>query len=205
MTAVSVSSRPQVRIAVRSGRAVAVGVGDEPVALAGGDPVEQALAVADLAPRALSLQPRESFGMAYQGQRMFTAIGAVAGRRGQQGIPGPAGGQSFQRLAGETLSALRLVYELDGEVFALDSGDADHIDMLLGITLTAAAAGEPVNVQRSGVIDDAGWSWTPGLVWLGVDGRLTQTPPADGFDVLIGAATSATRITLNITDPIELE
>ena len=127
------------------------------------------------------------------------------GPPGPPGVPGPAGGSALQRLAGETLSALRLVYELDGEVFALDSGDADHIDMLLGITLTAAAAGEPVNVQRYGVIYDAGWSWTPGRVWLGVDGRLTQTPPADGFDVLIGSATSATRITLNLTDPIELE
>ena len=127
------------------------------------------------------------------------------GGQGPPGVPGPAGGSALQRLAGETLSALRLVYELDGEVFALDSGDADHIDMLLGITLTAAAAGEPVNVQRSGVIDDGGWSWTPGRVWLGVDGRLTQTPPVAGYDVLIGSAVSATRITLNITDPIELE
>lgn len=97
MTAVSVSSRPQARIAVRSGSAVALGVGDETVALAGGDPVEQALAVADMAPRALSLQPQEPFGVAYQGRRLFTAIGAVAGRRGeagpegQPGQPGPPG------------------------------------------------------------------------------------------------------------------
>ena len=127
------------------------------------------------------------------------------GPPGPPGVPGPAGGSALQRVAGETLSALRAVYELDGEVFVLDSGDADHIDLLLGITLTAAAAGDPVTVQRSGVIDDAGWSWTPGRVWLGVDGRLTQTPPANGFDVLIGSAVSATRITLNLSDPIELE
>ena len=143
--------------------------------------------------------------MSLQQQEVLLVEQGGQGPPGPPGVPGPAGGSALQRLAGETLSALRLVYELDGEVFALDSGDADHIDMLLGITLTAAAAGEPVNVQRYGVIYDAGWSWTPGRVWLGVDGRLTQTPPADGFDVLIGAATSATRITLNLTDPIELE
>lgn len=90
MTVVAVGSRRQVRVAVRSGSAVAVGVGDEPVALVAGDAVEQALAVADLAPRALSLQPRESFGMAYQGLRLFTAIGAVAGRRGAIGPSGAA-------------------------------------------------------------------------------------------------------------------
>ena len=124
---------------------------------------------------------------------------------GDQGPPGPPGGVVIQRSAGHLISALRVVYEASGLVYVLDYRDADHIDMLLGITLTAATAGEPVNVQRSGVLDDAGWAWTPGRVWLGADGRLTQTPPTDGFDVLIGAATSATRITLNLTETIELE
>lgn len=121
------------------------------------------------------------------------------------GEPGPAGGSSFQRTAGATLSALRAVYELNGQTFYLDYRDEDHIDLLLGITLTAASAGAPVNVQRSGVLDDSGWNWTPGRIWLGIDGALTQTPPADGYDVLLGTAVSATRIILNITDPIELE
>lgn len=127
------------------------------------------------------------------------------GPPGLPGAPGPAGGSAFQRIAGETLSALRAVYELDGVVRYLDSSDADHIDLLLGLTLTAATPGAPVNIQRSGPIDDAGWNWAPGPVWLGADGTLTQTPPADGYDVLIGAAMSATRLTLNIQDPITLE
>lgn len=129
----------------------------------------------------------------------------VPGQRGLQGIPGPAGGAAIQRIAGAVLSALRLVYELDGAVYPLDWADADHMDLLLGITLTAADAGSTVNVQRSGVVDDAGWNWTPGRVYLGADGALTQTPPAGGFDVLIGVAVSATCLLLNIQDPIELE
>lgn len=127
------------------------------------------------------------------------------GPPGIPGAPGPEVGSAVQRTAGATLSALRAVYELDGQVFYLDYRDAAHIDLLLGITLTAATAGQPINVQRAGPIDDSGWNWTPGRIWLGVDGALTQTPPTDGFDALIGAAVSATRITLNITDPIELE
>lgn len=127
------------------------------------------------------------------------------GPPGIPGAPGPEVGAAVQRDAGETLSALRAVYELDGQVLALDYRDAAHIDLLLGITLTAAEVGTPINVQRSGPIDDSGWSWTPGRIWLGANGALTQTPPADGYDVLIGAAVSATRITLNLTDPIELE
>ena len=134
-----------------------------------------------------------------------TATLGEQGPPGLQGIPGPSGGSAMQRTAGQPLSALRAVYELDGQVFYLDYRDTDHIDLLLGITLTAAELAAPVNIQRSGALDDSGWSWAPGPVWLGADGALTQTPPAAGYDVLIGAAVSATRITLNLTDPIELE
>jgi hypothetical protein len=97
------------------------------------------------------------------------------------------------------------VYELDGAVHALSADDALHIDLLLGITLTAAQAGDPVNVQRLGAIEDDSWNWVPGRVYLGAEGALTQTPPTSGFDLLIGAATSATRIALNLQDPISLE
>lgn len=135
---------------------------------------------------------------------MVVAAG-TQGPPGRQGAPGPAGGSAFLRDAGETLSALRVVYELAGQVFVLDAGDAAHIDLLLGVTLTAAETGASINVQRSGAIDDASWSWQPGRVWLGAAGALTQTPPVDGFAVLIGAAVSATRITLNIQDAIQLE
>lgn len=121
------------------------------------------------------------------------------------GIPGPAGGSALQRTAGQTLSALRAVYELDGEVFLLDLADAAHIDFLLGITLNAADISTPVNVQRSGSLEDANWSWLPGRIWLGPEGRLTQTPPTSGFDLAIGTAVSSTRITLNLQDPIEIE
>lgn len=127
------------------------------------------------------------------------------GPAGRPGEPGPAGGAAVQRLAGETLSALRVVYELAGQVFALDYRDAEHINLLLGVTLSAAQVGEPLNIQRLGAIDDDNWSWQPGRVWLGSDGALTQTPPSDGYDVLIGAAVASGRLLLNLQDPIELE
>lgn len=205
MTAVALSSRNHVHVAVRRDAALAVATREEPIALAGGEGVEQALSVADVEPRALALQPREQFGMAFQGQRLFTAVGAVAGRRGPIGEPGPAGGSTLQRAAGELISALRVLYELDGSVYLLDYRDAANIDLILGISLTAAGAGETLNVQRSGVIEDSGWSWAPGRVWLGADGALTQTPPTDGYDVLIGAAVASGRLLLNLQDPLELE
>lgn len=127
------------------------------------------------------------------------------GGQGPPGPPGPDGGSAVQRIAATELSALRVVYELEGQVRLLDYRDDEHVDLVLGITLTAATAGAPINVQRSGWLEDAGWSWSPGRVWLGADGGLTQSAPLDGYDLLLGVATSATRITLDIQEPIQLE
>ncbi|MNR50449.1 hypothetical protein D3C85_1699640 [compost metagenome] len=55
------------------------------------------------------------------------------------------------------------------------------------------------------MLEDEGWTWQPGRIWLGAEGQLTQAPPATGFDLLIGSAVSATRINLNIQEPIALE
>lgn len=129
----------------------------------------------------------------------------TAGEQGPPGPPGPTGGSAVQRIAGETISALRAVYELDGAVYPLDYRDEAHIDLLLGISLNASPGGGAINVQRSGVLADSAWSWLVGRIYLGASGVLTQVPATEGFSVLIGAATSVTSVTLNLQDPIELE
>lgn len=90
MTAVALPSRRAVRVAVPYGAGLRVATDDQPQALAGIDGPDQALIVADDGPRGLALQQRERFGMAFQGQRQFAAVGAVAGRRGQVGPSGSA-------------------------------------------------------------------------------------------------------------------
>lgn len=129
----------------------------------------------------------------------------ASAEQGPPGPPGPAGGSVVPSTAGEVTSALRVLYELNGQAFPLDYRDTEHIQLLLGISLNAAPAGAQINVQRFGPIEDAAWSWTPGRLWLGPGGTLTQTPPADGYDVLMGTAVSASRIFLNPQDPINLE
>lgn len=134
-----------------------------------------------------------------------TAVVLVRGVPGPRGEPGPAGGTAFTRQSTGPLSALVVVWEdEDGNVAALDYRDDDHIDLICGITVSATAGGD-VDVQRAGQLDDASWNWTPGRVWLGVNGALTQTPPADGNDVLIGYAVSPDRIYIELQDPISLE
>lgn len=132
---------------------------------------------------------------------------AEQGPPGPRGEVGPAGGATVSRVAGSTLSALVAVWEdAAGRVHALDQNDEDHVFTLLGITLTAADAGQLIDVQRSGALTDSAWAWTPGQrVYLGLAGALTATPPAAGFDVLIGTALSPTRLLLNLQDPIEME
>lgn len=130
----------------------------------------------------------------------------IPGPPGPPGSPGPAGGTTVERISAEPLSALTVVWEAeDGTVSALDHKDAAHIDLLCGLTTTATpAAGDPVLVQLSGAVNIAGLGLTPGRVWLADNGTLTQTPPAEGFDVLIGRAVGQ-QLYLSITDHIHLE
>lgn len=111
---------------------------------------------------------------------------------------------TVQRTAGENLSALRVVYELGGEVFYIDYLDTAHIELIRGVTVTSASAGGQVSVRMYGDIEDDSWSWDIGVIWLGANGVLTQTPPTTGFDVRVGSAVSPTRVILSISEPIEL-
>ena len=131
---------------------------------------------------------------------------AEQGPPGPQGVPGPAGGAAFIRVAATTLSALVVVWEDElGVVRPLDSTDEDHINLLCGLTITGTSSVGPVTVQRTGAVDDTAWAWTPGRVYLGAGGSLTQIPPNNGFDVLVGVAVSPTRLILDFQDPIEME
>lgn len=133
-------------------------------------------------------------------------VAGTQGPVGRRGLPGPAGGSAFIRIAGEPISALRAVYELpSGAVHPLSADDAEHIDLLAGITITSASAGQEITVQRSGPLDASGLNLQPGRVWLGMDGALTQTPPATGFDTLLGYATAEQRLYIDISETILLE
>lgn len=116
----------------------------------------------------------------------------------------PSGDDVVIRRAGETISALRGVYELDGRVYKLDQQDSLHIDYFLGITISSASSGREIVVKRSGTIDDASWNWTPGLVYLGTDGMLTQTVPTTGWEMVVGNSPSPQRLNIDFDEPVLL-
>ena len=120
--------------------------------------------------------------------------------------PGASGTDNvYQRLAGDVTSALRFVYELEGQVFYLDPSDSEHINLAFGVTLSSGDPGALLNVRREGTIDESFWNWTTGgLVFLGPDGTLTQEPPTTGWELVIGVASSPTRLNIDKDEPVLL-
>ncbi|MBD1554757.1 hypothetical protein [Pseudomonas typographi] len=110
------------------------------------------------------------------------------------------------RTAGQAFSALRVGYESQGKVYLLDPTDpaSDAVHALIGLSTVAAAQDAEVTLQTMGTIDDSGWSWSEGLVFLGPNGTLTQTAPSTGWEVVVGWAPSATRLNLNFSEPVLL-
>lgn len=116
---------------------------------------------------------------------------------GPQGPAGAPGGATTTKTAAVALSGHRAVTpRADGTVEYASNGDADHAGAALFLTTQAVAMGDAVTVQALGEITNGGWSWTPGPVWLGTNGQLTQTPPVYPavFSRVVGAATSPTTV-----------
>lgn len=142
-----------------------------------------------------------------QTQNEFTLTINEVLSSGQLPAPLPTGGEAAVRVAGETLSALRVVYERNGLVYALDPSDpfSEDVQYMLGVTVTATDAGGTVAVQRSGTIDDPGWTWAEGLIFAGPGGLMVQTPPATGWELVVGFAPSATRLNIDFDEPVLLD
>lgn len=131
----------------------------------------------------------------------------TAGEQGPPGPPGPAGpaGAVIEtRRAGSVISANTVVYERDGLIFPLSHNDTANVFAVLGLAVASGQPGAEIAVQRGASVSDAAWSWAFGRVYLGQGGALTQTPPATGYQVLIGFAATPTSINLSIQDPIEV-
>lgn len=123
--------------------------------------------------------------------------------QGPMGPPGETGTPTFNMVADGTISALRVVSAgVGGTVHHTDVSDFSDVAAAIGISITAATDGNQVGVQADGTLTDALWSWTPGPIWCGADGALTQTTPA-GNVFPVARALSATRIIIDLDTPIQ--
>ena len=119
----------------------------------------------------------------------------------------PSGNSAVvEKMAGETLSGHRFVFASNSfEVKLLDNSDISNKNLGFGITTGAANSGDAVDVKIFGEIDEPTWNWAAGgLIFCGAGGILTQTPPPDGFLLIVGAAISTDKIFINIGKPINL-
>lgn len=109
---------------------------------------------------------------------------------------------TISKQAGENISALQVLVAVDGEVFVASSDEPDDAGRLCGVAVTAASSGNSVDVRIFGELTDSGWSWSPGPVYLGLNGALTQSVPTSGFIAQIGVALDSDSILISIKQPI---
>lgn len=131
-------------------------------------------------------------------------ISIVIAEVGPQGPPGASSGNR-QADAGAPVSGHRVLVQLDdGTVIHADAATPDHVQRVVGVSTNAAIVGDPVAIVGDGPVSDNSLSFTPGLpVFLGLNGAMTQTPPADPAAIIqVGAALAADTINVRISRPI---
>ncbi|MCM6777931.1 hypothetical protein NDR87_31465 [Nocardia sp. CDC159] len=118
---------------------------------------------------------------------------------GPPGPPGPPGSGAGTVIvtgtAGAALSGHRAVVQLpDGTYVYASCDDPTHMALPIGITAAAAMMGDQVQIVMFGQMTESSWAWTPGPVFLGIGGSLTQsapTGPTAAFLTQLAAATAA--------------
>lgn len=125
--------------------------------------------------------------------------------RGLKGEPGAAAGTTVEYPIAYAVSGHRMVVlNEDQEVIYADNTIVAHANKILGMTIGAATVGN-VFIQSGGELTEPSWSWTLDVpIWLSTNGLLTQTVPVSGFSLIIGFPVTATKIFINIREPIFL-
>lgn len=107
------------------------------------------------------------------------------------------------RPAGEQLTAYRVVTTASGSVVHADAATAGHANRIVGVVENAAAIGADARIAFDGELNHVGWSFTPDkAVFVGLNGELTQAPPAAAFLQRVGYARTATDIVIDIGEAV---
>lgn len=126
---------------------------------------------------------------------------------GIQGDPGPSGSAGTNLTSDIAISGHKV---LARTATGLENASCDnpvHASTVIGVSLNAAAPGDPITVISYGEITEPSWNWTPLLpVFLGLNGLLTQIPPTTSglFSLIIGFAVSAHVLFVSLGVPMTL-
>ncbi len=109
--------------------------------------------------------------------------------------------------AGESFSALKLVcLKTDGKLYVANSNTIYEEALVLGVAAQAAPLiNDTVKVILGGIYEDSSWSWSSNeLLFLNNLGNITNVAPITGHRTKIGKALTATKILIEIEEPIIL-
>lgn len=163
---------------------------------------EQGLIPEFLGPDDLSRLWTGSQGSAYPLDAQVASL--LAG----SGIGGSVAELKRSGIAAVALSGHRVVTpQVNGQLNYASNDNAVHLAAPLWITTGAASPGSSVDVLLTGLMVEPSWSWTPGPVYLGANGQLTQSPPAAPgalFLAQVGTATSPTTLFVDRAPSIKI-
>lgn len=136
------------------------------------------------------------------------SIVAVAeqGPRGIQGIQGPAGGTTTVTVGATPLSGHSAVaVDAAGLLIQADCTNPAHRGAVLGLLANAYSPGDQAVVQTAFTLEHSGWTWSPGPVFVGTAGQLTQTLPVGAvFSQVVAHALSPTLVLVDVQPQITI-
>lgn len=136
------------------------------------------------------------------------SIVAVAeqGPRGIQGIQGPAGGTTTVTVGATPLSGHSAVaVDAAGLLIQADCTNPAHRGAVLGLLANAYSPGDQAVVQTAFTLEHSGWTWSPGPVFVGTAGQLTQALPIGVvFSQVVAHALSPTLVLVDVQPPITI-
>lgn len=126
--------------------------------------------------------------------------------RGEKGDPGSGGPVSLPSLfVAQSLSALRIVANLNGQYDYANPIDPIAVWSIAGISLQSINAGGTLTPVNNQTVSDQSWNWVRGSpVFLGAAGTLTQIPPSSGNLVTVARVLDSKTLFIHIEDAIRL-
>ena len=126
---------------------------------------------------------------------------------GIQGDPGPSGSAGTNLTSDIAISGHKVLVRTPTGLTNASCDNPVHQATVIGVSLNAAAPGDPVTVISYGEITEPTWNWTPLLpVFLGLNGILTQIAPTTPgyFSLIVGFAVSAHVLFVSLGEAIAL-
>lgn len=118
------------------------------------------------------------------------------------GVGGSTGSDTYTGIAGQNLGGGKLVYLQGGKFYLFDANNVGLADLAFGITKTAATINNPVDVQISGIYNEAGLGLTPDAEYYASITGLLTTTPINTVITSIGIALTADKIKIEIQPSI---